>query len=124
MSEEQNLREEVFTLAMNYMDRFLAVVNIRTTQLQLLGAVCLFLSSKLKCSQPLLAEHLVTYTDNSITMDELLVSEVITVNYYNNDSNFWLLFKMTAPWVKVGINDENIVSSRSFGPPPNSQITP
>ena len=38
---------EVFCLAMNLMDRFLAKTRIEKSQLQLLGAVCLFLSSKL-----------------------------------------------------------------------------
>lgn len=60
---------------MNIMDRFLSVVNIRKSQLQLLGAVCLFLASKLRQKRPLMAERLVLYTDYSITFEELMVSE-------------------------------------------------
>jgi hypothetical protein len=59
---------------MNYMDRFLSVVDIPRTRLQLLGAVCMFLASKLKETNPLTAEKLVIYTDRSISLEELTVS--------------------------------------------------
>lgn len=59
---------------MNYMDRFLTVVDIPRTRLQLLGAVCMFLASKLKETNPLTSEKLVIYTDRSITLEELTVS--------------------------------------------------
>lgn len=59
---------------MNYLDRFLAVVPTRKCHLQLLGAVCMFLASKLKETIPLTAEKLCIYTDNSIKPQELLVS--------------------------------------------------
>lgn len=67
---------------MNYVDRFLSVCPIRKNQLQLLGTACLLLSSKLREPRPMAAEHLVFYTDNSISMDDLWVSQVIlhTVN--------------------------------------------
>lgn len=62
---------------MNYLDRFLAVVPTRKCHLQLLGAVCMFLASKLKETIPLTAEKLCIYTDNSIKPQELLVSSPI-----------------------------------------------
>ena len=63
-------------LAVNLLDRFLSVVSIRKSQLQLLGTACMFLSSKLKETVPLTAQILVIYTDNSVTLEELLVSMV------------------------------------------------
>lgn len=72
--EEEKCQNDVFPLAMNIMDRFLSVVRIRKNQLQLLGAVCLFLASKLRQTKPIEAEKLVQYTENSITAEELVVS--------------------------------------------------
>lgn len=60
------------------MDRFLSVSPITKSRLQLLGAVCLFLASKLKETTPLTAEKLVLYTDRSINYDELWVNDPTT----------------------------------------------
>lgn len=60
---------------MNYLDRFLSVEATRKTRLQLLGATCMFLASKMKETVPLTAEKLCIYTDNSVQPGELLVIE-------------------------------------------------
>ncbi|XP_042528626.1 G1/S-specific cyclin-D2-like, partial [Dipodomys spectabilis] len=77
--EEQKCEEEVFSLAMNYLDRFLAGVPTLKAHLQLLGAVCMFLASKLKGSSPLTAEKLCVYTDNAVTPHELLEWELVVL---------------------------------------------
>lgn len=79
--EENNCQEEVFLLALNYMDRFLAstestLEHVQKNHLQILAAACLLLASKLR--EPgclgLPADLLVFYTDNSITRTDLIVS--------------------------------------------------
>ncbi|XP_034382471.1 G1/S-specific cyclin-D2b isoform X3 [Cyclopterus lumpus] len=77
--EEEKSNEDVFPLAINYLDRFLAVMPMRKSYLQLLGAVCIFLASKLKDCRPLSAEKLCMYTDNSITPRELLDWELVVL---------------------------------------------
>lgn len=72
--EEQRCEDDVFPLAMNYLDRFLGMREISRTQLQLLGSACMLVASKVKETIPLTAQKLVIYTDHSITHQELLVS--------------------------------------------------
>ena len=74
VTEEQQCQPEVFHLAINYLDRFLATKNISKTQFQLVASTCLFLASKFKESAPLAAEHLVIYTDYSVSVQDILVS--------------------------------------------------
>jgi len=78
--EEQQCEDDVFPLAVNLLDRLLSVVSIRKTHLQLLGTTCMFLASKLKETIPLTADKLVIYTDNSVTLEELLNWEILVLN--------------------------------------------
>ncbi|RWS30942.1 G1/S-specific cyclin-D3-like protein [Leptotrombidium deliense] len=72
--EELKCDEIVFPLAINYVDRFLSSTNIRKSQLQLLGAVCLLIASKLRQCEAIHSEDLVYYSDHSLTAKEIIVS--------------------------------------------------
>lgn len=78
--DEQRCEEEVFPLSMNYLDRFLSVCDTPRTRLQLLGAACMFVASKLKETNPISAEKLVIYTDNSITLSMLMDMESLLLS--------------------------------------------
>ena len=72
--QELGCQPEVFCMAMSYMDRFLAQCRVTKSKLQLLGSVCLLLSSKFKETCPIPGEKLIYYTDYSITSSEITVS--------------------------------------------------
>ena len=65
---------DVFLLATNIMDRFLATIKLQKKQFQLLGAAALFLASKMIEAQPISALSLVKSTADTYDREELLVS--------------------------------------------------
>ena len=71
---EQYSQPEVFCLAINIMDRFLCYCQIHKSQLQLVASVCILLASKIREPCPIPGQTLITYTDYSITANELKVS--------------------------------------------------
>ena len=71
--QEQNSQPEVFCLAINVLDRFLSQTQIQRQQLQLLGAVCILIASKIREPCPIPGKSLIIYTDYSITAEELKV---------------------------------------------------
>merc|ERR1711892_803530 len=78
--EDQSYDSEVFCLAVNYVDRFLCELQITKDQFQLTAAVCLLLSSKFSQVIPFSLEQLVTYTDNSVTPEEMISWELLVLN--------------------------------------------
>ena len=80
VSQELGCNTDVFCLAMNLMDRFLAKCRIHKSQLQLLGAVCLFLSSKFKEGiTPISSEKLAWYTDYSTSPEDIFEMELLVL---------------------------------------------
>ncbi|KAJ8972045.1 hypothetical protein NQ317_013189, partial [Molorchus minor] len=70
--EEQLVEDQVLPLAINVMDRFLCTCAIKKQQLQLLGATCLLIASKLRSTNLLPIELLCAYTDYSVTYDHIV----------------------------------------------------
>lgn len=96
MCEEQQCEEQVFPLAVSYMDRFLAQRAISRQQLQLLAVTALLLASKFRQCHPLSVDLLCAYTDNSVYPHEVRVSVDFSVFLYNFSSQFALMsFKAT-----------------------------
>eukprot|EP00095_Tigriopus_kingsejongensis_P004962 maker-scaffold96_size378025-snap-gene-1.15 protein:Tk04962 transcript:maker-scaffold96_size378025-snap-gene-1.15-mRNA-1 annotation:"g1 s-specific cyclin-d2" len=77
---EQQSQPEVFCLAMNILDRFLSQCKVMKAQLQLLGSVCILISSKIREPCPIPGQTLIAYTDYSITPDELKEWELLILH--------------------------------------------
>ena len=74
----------VFTLTMFLVDKFVIQRRscVRRESFQLIGAVCLLVSSKFtNCSDnsSLTAQHIVQYADQSFTKQQLLVSSYVSL---------------------------------------------
>jgi len=78
--EDRHCQSEVFFLAVNYLDRFLSLVNIKKTQFQLVASVCILLASKFYEVDPIESAQLVIYTDNAVSVLELKEWEIFVLS--------------------------------------------
>ncbi|KAF7690069.1 G1/S-specific cyclin-D3 [Silurus meridionalis] len=83
--EDQRCEHEVFLLAAQFVDRYMAQYPMDVSNLQLLGAVCIFLASKIRDTSPLSATKLCLYSDNTFSIMELLEWEIEIVSRLNWD---------------------------------------
>ena len=107
--EEQNCSPQVFLSSVQYLDRVLSQIPIKTGQLQLLASACLLLSSKLHDPRPLSLYNLVVYTDCSISIPELQSMEMMVLEKLR-----WELASPTSSQFLAIIlsNLENILSNQ------------
>ena len=80
--EDRSCNPEVFSLAMNYLDRFLSVCRIGKSQLQLLAAVCLMVASKVREHEPLPSGRLIEYSDFNLNSMEIMVRTQIGLSSF------------------------------------------
>lgn len=60
-------------MAVAYLNRILFLKRISTNDLQALASACLFIASKMKAPQPLIAKRLSEYTDEYVSVESILV---------------------------------------------------
>jgi formate-dependent nitrite reductase membrane component NrfD len=71
--EEERWGDQVYLRAVSYMDRFLSVQCIHRNQIQLLGVVCMILSTKFSGFE-IKVMKFILLTENSVTPEMVLVS--------------------------------------------------
>lgn len=84
----EECQTDIFPLSMLIVDRFLSFVRTKKTQLQLLGTVALLLSSKLRQTSQIPVKHLIYYTQDSITRNELRTWELFVLTTLKWDLAF------------------------------------
>jgi hypothetical protein len=73
--EEEKCDKLVFPLAVYILDKFLYAQRITKNVFQLVASVCLFLSTKIFNIVPISAERLILFSDFSIDVESLIVSQ-------------------------------------------------
>ncbi|CAK1551814.1 unnamed protein product [Leptosia nina] len=95
--EEQQCEEQVFPLAVSYVDRFLAQVAISRQQLQLLAVTALLVASKFRQCHALSIDLLCAYTDSSVLPHEVRQWEMMLVQRLNWQLSIATAFDFVEP---------------------------
>ena len=78
VSEEFRLSTETLHLATNYIDRFLSIMHVQRSKLQLVGTSCMLLACKLEEIHPPEVSMFVEITDRTYTSDQVNVTPICT----------------------------------------------
>ncbi|XP_015918745.1 G1/S-specific cyclin-D3 [Parasteatoda tepidariorum] len=113
--EEQGADDIIFPLATSYVDRFLACVRIRKTQLQLLGAVCLLIASKLRQCRSFTVDALIYYTDYSVSTRDITTWELLVLNTLKWDMAAVIASDFIDPLLsRLNVEREDIVRRHAY----------
>jgi len=83
VAEEYRLVPETLHLAVNYIDRFLSVVPVARSKLQLVGVTCMLVASKYEEIHPPAVDEFVYISDNTYKRDEIMSMEAMILNRLN-----------------------------------------
>ncbi|CAH0669072.1 unnamed protein product [Spodoptera exigua] len=97
--EEQQCEEQVFPLAVSYMDRFLSQRAISRQQLQLLAVTAMLVASKFRQCHPLSVDLLCAYTDNTVFPQEVREWEVMLLQRLNWQLSIATAFDFVEPFL-------------------------
>ncbi|KRX03099.1 Cyclin-like protein [Pseudocohnilembus persalinus] len=88
VASEYYLKRETFHIAINILDRFLSSeVNLKTSQFQIVGLVCLIISAKQEEIYPPKVKEFLLATENSYTTDDVLCWEKRILNILSWQTN-------------------------------------
>uniref|UniRef100_A0A7S0S2Q9 Cyclin N-terminal domain-containing protein n=1 Tax=Chlamydomonas leiostraca TaxID=1034604 RepID=A0A7S0S2Q9_9CHLO len=93
VAQEWSLCGDTLFLAVNLVDRFLSVRAVPRTDLQLVGAACLWVACKYEELSPPTASDFVYITDDTYTKEQVVVMEAVILGT--------LGFEVTVPTVKA-----------------------
>lgn len=121
LCQEENKLDQVFNHSVMLFDRFMQALKQKTSfqihksYLQLFATSCLFISSKVKSESQFNAFNLIEYTDNSITLNDLLESELFILETLEWDIDFIVpndYFEFLSS--HYGLDNEEIVQKKFF----------
>merc|ERR1712165_262168 len=96
VSEEYKLQTETLHLAVNYIDRFLSLMSVQRSKLQLVGTAAMFIASKYEEIYPPDVSEFVYITDDTYTKRQVLRMEHLVLKV--------LEFELGSPTTHLFVN--------------------